>query len=164
MVYRNTLGKGGLAFYKNTRSKGPLRGLTSEVPKFRPFLFKKDCFLELCSSYCSGYICCVLHAHCTMYIALIGDSPMGSSDYIMLCFLSYVFVYYVFCVSFVEFIMCLCILCFVYYVFCLMCFECLVWGAVMRKPLALFASSTGNLPQNVQTQRCNYFLLFHNLK
>ena len=104
-----------------------------------------------------------------MHIALIGDSPMGSSDYIILCFLSYVFVYYVFvyhvfCVSFVEFIMCLCILCFVYYVFCLMCFECPVWGAVMRKPLALFASSTGNLPQNVQTQRCNYFLLFHNLK
>ena len=64
-----------------------------------------------------------------------------------------------------------CVLCYVFLCFCVLCFVfcvlCYMWpvrAAVMRKPLALLASSPANLPRNVQTQHCNYFPLFTIIK
>ena len=64
-----------------------------------------------------------------------------------------------------------CVMCFCVFVFCVLCFVfcvlCYMWpvrAAVMRKPLALLASSPANLPRNVQTQHCNYFPLFTIIK
>ena len=102
---------------------------------------------------------------------------------VSLCFLG--FVYFVFCVLcvcklcvfvlyFMCFVLCVfvfCVLCYVFLCFCVLCFVfcvlCYMWpvrAAVMRKPLALLASSPANLPRNVQTQHCNYFPLFTIIK